>query len=109
VFTRTAIHARAEFHRLPHPEQSDLEDIAINIRARVERGLRRKKLLRDTDEVLFNNETPELTPLDACLEGSLGIGERTCLPEDRASRSATTTEQGVDRDRQPDAHSEASA
>jgi hypothetical protein len=95
VFTRSAEGARARFHRLAPPGPSDLEDIALNVSVRVERWLRRKQLLLDTEEALFNNfnnQTPEATPLDACLQGSLGIGELTCLPEDRSSCVADTVE-----------------
>jgi hypothetical protein len=80
VFTRSPAYARAQFHRLPRPGHSDLDGIARNISIRVERWLRRKQLVRDADQALFNNETPELEPLEACLQGSLGIGELTCLP-----------------------------
>jgi hypothetical protein len=38
-------------------------------------------LFGDADQALFNNETAELEPLDACLEGSLGIGDLTYLPD----------------------------
>ena len=87
VFTRSAVDARAEFRRLPPPRQPDLEDIALNVSVRVERWLRRKKLRRDSDEALFNNETPEPSALDACLAGSLGMGELSSLPDRGGSRT----------------------
>jgi hypothetical protein len=87
VFTRSAADARAEFHRLPPPQQPDLEDIALNVGVRVESWLRRKKLRRGIDEALFNNETPEPSALDACLAGSLGMGELSSLPDGGNSRT----------------------
>jgi hypothetical protein len=87
VFTRAGTNARAEFHRLPYPTQSDLEDIALNVEIRATRWLRRKGLLLDPDEAHFNNEVPERAALDACLEGSLGIAELTCVPDSAGTRA----------------------
>jgi hypothetical protein len=79
VFTRRDPRDRARFHRLPRPGQNDLDDLACRVSLRVERWLRRKRLLCDGEQRLFNNEMRELEPLDACLQGSLGIGELTYL------------------------------
>jgi hypothetical protein len=82
VFTRSTAGKRAEFHRLRRPDPTDLTDIAFNASMRVQRWLRRKGLLVDPDEEQFSNDTPERAALDACLEGSIGLGELTSLPDD---------------------------
>jgi len=82
VFTRLTAAEHAEFHRLGQPDPTDLADIAFNTSMRVQRWLQRKGLLADPDEVHFSNETPERAALDACLEGSIGLGDLTCLPDD---------------------------
>ena len=92
VFARAGANARAEFHRLPRPTQSDLEDIALNVEIRVTRWLRRKGLITDPDGVLYGNQPTERGALDACLEGSLGIGELTRVPE----RAGSGLDDGVD-------------
>jgi hypothetical protein len=71
----------AHFHRLPRPTRNDLDDLARRVSLRAERWLRRKRLLCDDDQALCNNETRELEPLDARLEGSLGIGKLAYLPD----------------------------
>jgi hypothetical protein len=90
VFTRCTVHTTAQFHQLPRPTQSDLDDIALNVHARALRWLRRKGFVEDSDEPQLNNEPPELTALDSCLQGSLGIGELTSLPQ--TGNSATSGE-----------------
>ena len=90
VFTRCAVHTSAQFHQLPRPTESDLDDIALNVHARALRWLRRKGFVEDSDEPRFNNEPPELTALDSCLQGSLGIGELASLSQ--AGSCATTDE-----------------
>ena len=78
VFTRPNSGVRAEFDRLPLPSRSDLDDVAINVEARVMRWLRRRHLVSDEADPC-NSELPERGALDACLQGSLGIGELTNL------------------------------
>ncbi len=68
------------FHPLPRPTQADLDDIVHAVEVRVTRWLRRKGLLADPDpDADFSDEPPERSALDACLEGSLGLGELTEL------------------------------
>lgn len=65
-----------EFIQLPIPESSDLETISHAVEVRVVRWLRRRGLLaRDNAE----KEPSERSAIDACLEGSLGIGELVSL------------------------------
>ncbi len=65
-----------EFMQLPMPEPSELETISHAVEVRVVRWLRRRGLLtRDGDE----HEPSERSAIDACLEGSLGIGELVSL------------------------------
>jgi hypothetical protein len=78
VFTLPEAATRAEFRRLPTPDRMDLETLTVNVEMRVVAWLRRRGLLDDEQ-----SEPPvELTTrsaLDACLEGSLGLGELTAL------------------------------
>ena len=84
VFTLSSGAERAAVHQLPSPAQSDLEAIAFNFDVRVRTWLRRKHLLiEDADH--FCNEPPQRTAIDACLEGSLGLGELTRLPARNAA------------------------
>jgi hypothetical protein len=62
----------------------------LNVHARALRWLRRKGFVDDSDEPKFNNEPPELTALDSCLQGSLGVGELTSLRQ--AGNPATLEE-----------------
>jgi len=69
------------FHPLPRPSPAVLGTIVHNVEIRVTRWLRRKGLLPGPDaDADFSNEPPERSALDACLEGSLGLGELTELP-----------------------------
>jgi hypothetical protein len=77
VFTEGG--ARAAFHSLPRPSQGDLETIAINVEARVLTWLERRGLLAKPDGDPCERQDSR-SALDACLEGSLGLGELTALP-----------------------------
>ena len=67
---------RAQFHPLPGPDAIDLETIATSVEIRTKRWLKRQGLLVEPDaDDGFNNEQPERSALDACLLGSLGVGE----------------------------------
>jgi len=81
VFVRDSTGTRPiSFHPRPRPTQGALDDIVHAIEIRVTGWLRRKGLLRDPDpDAHFSNESPERSALDACLEGSLGLGELTAL------------------------------
>jgi hypothetical protein len=79
VFTLAKGSDRADFHRLPKPDHADLETLAFNTEMRVTAWLRRHGLLRDED-VDAADGTASRSALDACLEGSLGLGELTALP-----------------------------
>jgi hypothetical protein len=77
VFTEGG--ARAAFHNLPRPSQEDLETIAINVEARVLTWLERRGFLAKPDGDSCERQDSR-SALDACLEGSLGLGELTALP-----------------------------
>lgn len=65
-----------DFVQLPIPETSDLETISHAVEVRVVRWLRRRGLLTcDGDEP----KPTQRSAIDACLEGSLGIGELVSL------------------------------
>jgi len=81
VFMRSEPDGRADFVPLPRPTQSDLEDLALNVEIRVARWLRRRRLVTDSDEADCGKTCPDRDALDACLEGSVGLGELTCLPD----------------------------
>ncbi len=80
VFTRKSPTARAKFHRTPRPKVDDLEAIAERVERRVVRWLRRRALLTDEPHDDTSNAPRNPSPLEACLEGSLGLGELTTLP-----------------------------
>ena len=63
----------ADFHRLPKPDHTDLETLAFNMEMRVTAWLRRRGLLRDEDADAADG-TASPSVLDACLQGSLGLG-----------------------------------
>jgi hypothetical protein len=75
----------ATFHLLPRPTRSDIDTIALNVEMRVLTWLRRKGLLTDHEDD-SRDDSDSRSALDACLEGSLGLGELTALP----SRGETT-------------------
>jgi hypothetical protein len=83
VFTIDKGPARADFHRLPKPDHTDLETLAFNMEMRVTAWLRRRGLLRE-EGVDTGDDTASRSALDACLEGSLGLGELTALPAKHA-------------------------
>lgn len=77
AYTRDAVSERGEFHALSGPTATELEDIAFNVEMRTVRFLKRKGLM--VDAVDCDTGVPadraDRTALDACLEGSLGVGE----------------------------------
>ncbi len=71
---------RSTFHPLAPPDPVDLDTIALSVDLRATRWLERHHLLERPDEAdSFSQIEQERTPLEACLEGSLGIGELTTL------------------------------
>lgn len=79
VFARTEHEARAQFHQLGSPRKSDIEEIALNTATRVVRWLGRKGLVNS--EPGDDRPPVEPTALDACLQGSLGLGQLVSLKE----------------------------
>jgi len=73
VFSRSPS-GEVEFHELRQPVSNDLEDIAFNVHQRFLRWLRRHGLLKNDDEDGFSNESAECSALEACAQGSLGLG-----------------------------------
>jgi hypothetical protein len=71
--------ARANFWRLPAPDRLDLETLTVNVEMRVVAWLRRRGFL-DDDSGELAAEPGARSALDACLEGSLGLGELSALP-----------------------------
>jgi hypothetical protein len=82
VFTAAKSAARADFWRLPTPDRMDLETLTVNVEMRVVGWLRRHGLL-DNDPDEPPPEPVARSALDACLEGSLGLGELSALPRRR--------------------------
>jgi hypothetical protein len=74
VFLRPDPDGRAEFHQLRAPESDDLQEIVFNVHQRFRRWLGRHGLLKRETDGDFSNEAPELSALDACAQGSLGLG-----------------------------------
>jgi hypothetical protein len=73
VFSRLPS-GEVEFHELHQPAADDLEDIAFNVHQRFMRWLRRHGLLRGEPDDDFSNEAAEYSALEACAQGSLGLG-----------------------------------
>jgi hypothetical protein len=76
VFTRSEGAARAEFHGLPPPDPIDVSTVAHSVEVRAVEWLRRRGLLSPADET--EPDSPR-SAIDACLAGSLGMGELTAL------------------------------
>jgi len=79
VFTSGQGAARADFCRLPTPDRLDVETLTVNVEMRVVSWLRRHGFLND------DSSEPPADPaarsaLEACLLGSLGLGELSALP-----------------------------
>ena len=79
VFTAAKGAARADFWRLPTPDRMDLETLTVNVEMRVVGWLRRHGFL-DNDPDEPPTEPVARSALDACLQGSLGLGELTAMP-----------------------------
>ena len=73
VFSRSHS-GEVQFHELRQPAPADLEEIAFNVHQRFSRWLRRHGLLKNEVDNEFSNEAPELSALEACSQGSLGLG-----------------------------------
>ena len=73
VFSRLAS-GIIEFHELRQPAADDLEEISFNVHQRFMRWLKRHGLLKNEVGDEFSNEVPELSALEACAQGSLGLG-----------------------------------
>ena len=94
VFGRASQGADVVFHQLPIPNRADLEAIGHAVELRVLRWLRRRRLLdADEAEQSEHDAQRQCDALDACLRGSLGIGELSSLPG-----SASAAGQGADED-----------
>ncbi|HEY3669240.1 MAG TPA: hypothetical protein VGL19_24750 [Polyangiaceae bacterium] len=79
MFTSGQGTARADFWRLPTPDRLDVETLTVNVETRVVSWLRRHGFLND------DSSEPPADPaarsaLEACLLGSLGLGELSALP-----------------------------
>jgi len=82
VFSRLST-GKVEFHELRQPAPHDLEEIAFNVHQRFLRWLRRHGLLKNETDDEFSNESPDLSVLRACAQGSLGLGnlvKKRCKP-----------------------------
>ena len=73
VFSRLSS-GKVEFHEPRQPAPIDLEEIAFNVHQRFMRWLQRHGLLKNETDDEFSNESPELSALEACAQGSLGLG-----------------------------------
>jgi hypothetical protein len=73
VFSRLPS-GEVEFHELRPPAPDDLEDIAFNVHQRFLRWLKRHGFLKNEADDGYSNESPELSALEACAQGSLGLG-----------------------------------
>jgi hypothetical protein len=56
------------------PKAADLEEIAFSVHQQFVRWLQRHGLLKNETDDEFSNECPELSALEACAQGSLGVG-----------------------------------
>jgi hypothetical protein len=84
VFTATKGAARADFWRLPTPDRMDVETLTVNVEMRVVSWLRRRGFLND-DSSDPSAEPSARSALEACLDGSLGLGELSALPGRRGT------------------------
>jgi hypothetical protein len=83
------------FHQLAMPNRSDLEAIGHTVELRVLSWLRRRGLL-DADEAgqPAYHEESRLGALDACLRGSLGVGQLSSLPGAEGDEGSPIPEPG---------------
>jgi hypothetical protein len=91
VFSRPDPERRAEFHNLRAPAADDLEEIAFNVHQRFRRWLGRHGLLKSGTDDDFSNESPEASALEACAQGSLGLGDLVTVrvkPRERTEQVA---------------------
>ena len=61
------------FHRGPCPTHEQIASVAERVHKRMTKWLRRRKLIDDRPEEDRGNETPELSPIEACLQLSLSF------------------------------------
>jgi hypothetical protein len=76
VVTRSESASRAEFHPLPPPDAIDVSTVTHSVEVRALEWLRRRGLLSSAEET---DPDPPRSAIDACLAGSLGMGELTAL------------------------------
>ena len=95
VFSRRPS-GEVEFHELRQPAPDDLEDIAFNVHQRFMRWLRRHGQLKTDDEDDFSNESPELSALEACAQGSLGLGNLLKKRNKPGNRNQDADESGFE-------------
>ncbi|MEO7035641.1 MAG: transposase zinc-binding domain-containing protein, partial [Polyangiaceae bacterium] len=77
VFSRAGTGSAVRFEKVGAPNGSELEDLALAVEARVIRWLERQGLLvsEASQSASEDSEPPESSALEACLAGSLGIGQ----------------------------------
>jgi hypothetical protein len=95
VFSRLAS-GMVEFQELRQPKPFDLEEIAFNVHQRFMRWLRRHGLLKNEADDEFSNEATELSALEACAQGSLGLGNLVKKRNKQRSTSHDTDESGFE-------------
>lgn len=91
VFVRDADRS-VRFYQLPLPNPGDLHDVGHAVELRVLRWLKRRGLLKEATDPVADQPDPP-TALDACLQGSLGVGELVALPNHDPANEAAGTEQ----------------
>jgi len=75
VFSRAGTGSAVRFEKVGAPSGSELEDLALAVEARVIRWLERQGVLASESSASDDSEPQEPSALEACLAGSLGIGE----------------------------------
>ncbi len=75
VFSREGNGFAVRFEEVGAASGSALEDLALAVEARVIRWLKRQGLLASEASAPNDSEPQDTSALEACLAGSLGIGE----------------------------------
>ena len=81
VYTESDDGGPGRFLPAPAPDAMDLQEITQTVHVRVVRWLRKRGLLADFDDDGSPVEPSEPSALDACLQGSLGVGKLVELKE----------------------------